>query len=99
MYEDKAITIGAWTDPCGPRGLRLPKVLDCQHMKVTRLLDLRTGRLNPRGISLLLISVRDIWKKTQIKFQVLDGCSVLRSVVGKRKDGQFTYTITLGAFA
>jgi hypothetical protein len=99
MYEGKAITIGAWADPYGPRGLRLPEVLDVRHMKVARLLDLRTGRLNPQGISLSLISVTDIRIKAQIKFQVLYGCSILRFVVGRRKDGQFTYTITMGAFA
>ena len=76
MYEGKAITIGAWTDPYDPRELSLPEDLDTQHRKVARLLDLRTGRLNPQGISLLLISVRDIWKKAQIKFPVLYRCSV-----------------------
>jgi hypothetical protein len=71
MYEGKIITIGAWTDPYAPRELRLPEVSDTRNMKVARLLDLRTGRLNPQGISLLLIPVRDIRKKAQIKFQVL----------------------------
>jgi hypothetical protein len=36
------------TGPQGSRDLRLPEFLDTWHMKVTRFLDLITGRFTPK---------------------------------------------------
>jgi len=51
--KGKAIPLQAWTGPEGSRRLRLP-----DFMKVVRLSALRTGRLYPQEIFLVLISVR-----------------------------------------
>jgi hypothetical protein len=45
---------GLWVS----RRLRLPEFLHSQHMKVVRLLVVRTGRLCPPEIPLVLVSVR-----------------------------------------
>jgi hypothetical protein len=56
--KGKVIPIQAWRGPsvcC--RRLRLPGFLNSRFMKVTRMSALRTGRLYPQRISLVLISV------------------------------------------
>ena len=54
----KAIPLQAWIGPWGSRTLRLPEFLDSRHMNMVKFLFLRTGRLYPQEISLVLTSVR-----------------------------------------
>ena len=55
--KGKAIPLQAWTGPKGSWRLRLPGFSDNRHMKVV-MSALRTGRLYPQEISLVLISIR-----------------------------------------
>jgi hypothetical protein len=57
QIKGKAFPLQAWTGTWGSRRLRL-EFLDNRHMKVVRLLALRTGRLYPQEGFLVLISVR-----------------------------------------
>jgi hypothetical protein len=45
--KSRGISIQAWTVPEGSRRLKLPEFQDNRHMKVARLLALRTGPFYP----------------------------------------------------
>jgi hypothetical protein len=55
--KGKAVPLQAWSGPEGSRKLRFPDFLTT-HRMVVRLSALRTGRLYPQDLLLVLISVR-----------------------------------------
>jgi len=58
MVKGKAVLLQAWRGPEGSRKLRFPYFVTTAH-DGGRLPALRTGRLYPQEILLVLVSVRD----------------------------------------
>jgi len=56
--KGKAIPLQAWTGPGGFQEAESPRFQDIRYMKVVKLSALRTGRLYPQEIFLVLISIR-----------------------------------------
>ena len=56
--KGKAVPLQAWSGTEGSRKLRFPDFMTKAHRKVVRLSALRTGRIYPQEILLVLISVR-----------------------------------------
>ena len=63
--KGKAVPLQAWSGPEGSRKLRLPDYMTTAQ-DVGRLSALRTGRLYPQEILLVLISVRDCFDPRSI---------------------------------
>jgi len=58
VCKSKVIHVEAWAGPEGPRGLRLPEVIDRRHMKVVGFPALSPGSLYPQERHKVLLSLR-----------------------------------------
>ena len=71
------IPLESWTEHEDSRSLRLPEFLDNRHIKLVTLSVMRTGRLYPQEVYLVLISVRG-WTDPRGQIKRISNCNDIK---------------------